>query len=312
MLLLRYFYEQKQFVFFSLAILCFMCFNSYLPSKWKYGIRIPARNNRLLFTRSVVTVYSPLQESKNKNPLIAIGGGITSRKIYSVNESNIGKKFQFFQTFMLTFCRTASRHFVYMFYLGYDYNDRVFANQRLRDAFLRHFHFMTTSGSCSGRHITANLSLLKCEYSGRPTWSQNDAMLEAYLDNADYFYRVNDDTMMLTGGWPEMFISALERYDPPRVGVVGPTHYGGNIGILTYDFVHRTHIDIFGFYYPHWFSDWWGDNWITRVYRPRRSTKIRQVRLVHTMKMGRRYSIHWRALRHLNEQLAHGKDVINR
>ena len=50
-----------------------------------------------------------------------------------------------------------------------------------------------------------------------------------------------------------------------QVGVVGPHHQGGNTGILTYDFVHRTHVDIFGFYYPRVFSDWFGDDWITKV-----------------------------------------------
>ena len=47
----------------------------------------------------------------------------------------------------------------------------------------------------------------------------------------------------------------MERYDPQRVGVVGPKHSGGNVGILTYDFVNQTHADIFGFYNPRLFTD---------------------------------------------------------
>ena len=38
----------------------------------------------------------------------------------------------------------------------------------------------------------------------------------------------------------------MQSFDPPNIGVVGPKHRGGNEGILTYDFVHRIHIDIFG------------------------------------------------------------------
>jgi len=76
---------------------------------------------------------------------------------------------------------------------------------------------------------------------------------------------------MRTSGWTEKFIRTLEGYDPALVGVVGPNHSGGNVGILTYDFVHRTHVDIFGYYYPRLFTDWWGDAWITRVYKPNRS-----------------------------------------
>jgi len=47
----------------------------------------------------------------------------------------------------------------------------------------------------------------------------------------------------------------MERYDPQRVGVVGQKHSGGNVGILTYDFVNQTHADIFGFYNPRLFTD---------------------------------------------------------
>jgi len=137
-------------------------------------------------------------------------------------------------------------------------------------------------------------------------------MLEAYLDHVDYMYRINDDTRMLTGGWTEKFISTLEGYDPPRVGVVGPKHSGGNVGILTYDFVHRTHVDLFGFYYPRIFTDWFGDNWITRVYKPNRSTKLSNVRLAHTLGLGRRYAVHSNIGKHLGDQLTHGIHVVSR
>jgi len=99
---------------------------------------------------------------------------------------------------------------------------------------------------------------------------------------------------------------------PPRVGVVGPNHSGGNTGILTYDFVHRTHVDILGFYYPHVFTDWWGDTWITRVYKPNRSTKLGDVRLAHTLGMGQRYQVHYQVKRHLEEQLKRDIGVVDR
>ena len=66
--------------------------------------------------------------------------------------------------------------------------------------------------------------------------------------NMEYYYRINDDTEMKTKNWTEQFIDALENFDPPNVGVVGPTHTGGNTRILTSDFVHYTHIEIHGFY----------------------------------------------------------------
>jgi len=287
---------------------------------WKDGVRIPIAdgllrpfwNHREFFSRRGITINSPIEESSNGEPVIAMGSGITSKKLGSVSESSIGEKFQFIYTFLPTFCRTASRLFVYKFYLAYDRGDRVFASQQLRDAFQRQFHSATTSGSCRDRGITTNLSLVECDHAGKPAWAQNDAMLEAYLDDADYFYRINDDTRMLTYGWTEKFISTLKSYDPALVGVVGPNNSGGNVGILTYDFVHRTHIDIFGFYYPHLFTDWWGDDWITRVYKPNRSTKIGEVLLEHMLTLGQRYHVRYHVKSHLADQLAHDIAVVNR
>ena len=318
--LFRCLHRQKK-----LLIICAICcvFACRLP--WKYDDRIEKKpvcstnellmcfwNDSQLLTRTGSTVDNAIEDSTKAELLIAIGGGITSKKLYNVSDYNIGEKFQFLHTLLPTFCNTSSAHYIYTFYLAYDRDDKVFANERLRDAFQRQFHSTTTSGVCRDRGVTTNLSLVQCNYSGKPTWAQNDAMLEAYLDHVDYFYRVNDDTRMLTGGWTELFIATLESYDPPRVGVVGPRHSGGNVRILTYDFVHRTHVDIFGFYYPRLFTDWWGDRWITGVYKPNRSTKVSEVRLAHTRGLGQRYGAKGTAIRHLDDQLANDISVINR
>ena len=62
---------------------------------------------------------------------------------------------------------------------------------------------------------------------------------------------------------------------------------------MTYDFTHRTHIDIHGFYYPRHFTDWYADGWITYTYEQvKRSSKSRHIRLTHTLRLGRRYRAH--------------------
>ena len=48
---------------------------------------------------------------------------------------------------------------------------------------------------------------------------------------------------------------------------MGPSCSDGNMKILTHDFVHRTHLEIFEHYYPPVFSDWWMDDWISKVRR---------------------------------------------
>ena len=105
--------------------------------------------------------------------------------------------------------------------------------------------------------VVRNVRYVKCNYTGKPAWAQNDAMMEAYIDGMDYGYRINDDTLLRTRGWTEKFISALESFNPPNVGVVGPTHSGGNNKILTYDFTSNKHIDIFGYHYPGLYTDWY-------------------------------------------------------
>jgi len=117
---------------------------------------------------------------------------------------------------------------------------------------------------------------------------------------------------MVAGGWAEAFIRTLDGYNPPRVGVVGPNHSGGNMEILTYDFLHRTHVDLFGWYYPRLFTDWWGDDWVTMVYRPDRSTKLQHIHLQHTLGLGQRYQTHHEVGGKLQGQLDHDRPIVNR
>jgi hypothetical protein len=71
----------------------------------------------------------------------------------------------------------------------------------------------------------------------------------AYEMGATYFYRVNDDTEF-RGRWPKLYVRALLSLTPPY-GVVGPSSLGSADAILTHDFVHRTHMEIFrNNYYP--------------------------------------------------------------
>jgi len=78
-----------------------------------------------------------------------------------------------------------------------------------------------------------------------------------------------------------------------NVGAVGPACKQGNRKILTHDFTHRKHMDIFeGQYYPPALSDWWMDDWISRVYGAERTLRADAVEVVHhTGKHGQRYAV---------------------
>ena len=104
----------------------------------------------------------------------------------------------------------------------------------------------------------------------------------------------------------------LQQFSPPNVGVVGPLHKGGNEAILTYDFVHRSHIDIFGYYYPRVFTDWFADNWMSEVYGSERTMKMPGVKLVHTQESGQRYNVKGSKHKYIKEQVEEDRLALDR
>lgn len=113
----------------------------------------------------------------------------------------------------------------------------------------------------------------------------------AYDAGADYFYRVNDDTEFVNN-WSQLFVKTLNFYYPP-IGVVSPLCPQGNSYILTQDFVHRIHMEIFDMnYYPPELEDWWMDDWISLVYGSLRTFQLSNVLAVHHVKSHEmRYSV---------------------
>jgi len=113
----------------------------------------------------------------------------------------------------------------------------------------------------------------------------NELIRVAYHDpeRHDYFVRTNDDIVVLTTGWARVMVDALRKMS--NLGVVGPTYAEGNRAILAaMDMTHRTHLCIFrGSYYPEVFDNYYVDDWITYVYGPNRTRKLRTVRVSHRL-----------------------------
>lgn len=221
---------------------------------------------------------------------IAIGMGITSRKNRWRSENEILKTFPFFKSLLPTFCRTASKGFNYNFFMAFDKDD-AFYTHRNNLFILQELYYSFVKKNCPNGS-SFSIHFVQCSHKKQPARAQNDAMIAAYMSNMEYYYRINDDTKMKTSGWTEIFIDTLRKFSPPNVGVVGPKHRGGNTAILTYDFVHYTHIHIHGFYYPRVLTDWFADRWITDVYMPDRCLKVKSALLDHTMETGQRYAHH--------------------
>jgi len=68
--------------------------------------------------------------------------------------------------------------------------------------------------------------------------------------------------------------------------VVGPTFDYGNFAILAFDMTHRTHFNLFGYYYPPEFANWWADDWVTRIYAPTHLDRLERFTLRHIQVYG--------------------------
>lgn len=235
---------------------------------------------------------------------VAFGMGLTTKGSYSrIND------LMFFKILLPSLCKTVSNDYCYTFYVAYDFNDKLLSNAPNRDIFQR--VFTKSIKELCPIHMAIGLHLIQCNYSGKPAWSQNEAMMHAQADNMTYFYMINDDTMFITENWTSIFAKALADMVPPNVGLVGPTVSNIYKSILTYNFVHKTHFDIFGYFYPKYFTDWFADDWITLVYKPYHMKMLRDVRVKHAMIFGQRYNAHLSAHQYLAHEVLHGQRLLN-
>ena len=150
---------------------------------------------------------------------VAIGSGLTTAKVLDLKESNLHDKMQLFKSFLPSFCQTVSilntgkSNFNFHFYFAYDYTDKVL------DGLVRDGSFYRVFRAVVDRHcpklLPTYLHFVQCDHTHRPAWAQNDAMIEAYLDNVDYFYRINDDTVMKSPNWTEIFVDVLRKWVVP-------------------------------------------------------------------------------------------------
>ena len=56
-----------------------------------------------------------------------------------------------------------------------------------------------------------------------------------------------------------------------------------NARILTHAFVHRTHVELFGCFFPPAFKNWWSDDWISTVYGAHATFARRDVIITHNV-----------------------------
>ena len=167
----------------------------------------------------------------------------------------------------------------YALYLGYDINDPLLDQPGSEDSLLQ----------AIGSRLPPNVELKTFRYDAinRNVWAVNYATEECFNDGYEYFFRVNDDSELVSATWTSSLVRIM-TYELKNWGVVGVVDPGMK-RIFTHSLVHRRHFRIFRFHFPFLFANWWSDDWITWVYGSE-LTYWSSVRVLHR-RMTRRYSV---------------------
>jgi len=212
-------------------------------------------------------------------PLVAVGLPMTSR---GLNLRSL-KRSPLVQTALPSLKRSLKgdlQKYSVVVYAGYDSGDPFWSSKRWSYKEIE----ALVGGMIRVKIIECNCSCMVC--------NTNCIMSQAYNEGAEYFFRSNDDTGISRGtDWISTFASTLAQFDPPNLGVVGPDCGVGNTAILTHDFVHRIHLELFDrAYYPRSFTNWWCDDWISRTYGRQRTVQDMNVAVRHTAEK-QRYTV---------------------
>jgi hypothetical protein len=191
--------------------------------------------------------------------------------------------------------------YTYRVLVGYDSDDRLFNNKNIITSLLN-----WSQENLPFINLTTHVFLNPTH---KPGPVMNYLSKEAYKLGCDFMYRINDDTELVTKQWTSAFINVLASFKPPMLGVVGPTCLEGNTNILTHDFVHRSHLDIFATHYPIELTDWWLDDWISAVYGPKRTSKLPDVLVIHHV-ITTRYEVSWGTKIKLSVLLSGGNQTL--
>lgn len=85
----------------------------------------------------------------------------------------------------------------------------------------------------------------------------------AFDEGYDYMFQCGDDVRLDTVGWIRACVEVLSANG--NIGVTGPYDLN-NPRLLTQSFVHKTHIEIFQYFFPPEIPNWYCDDWINQVY----------------------------------------------
>lgn len=262
-------------------------------------------------------LLSPISVSKHRQPppppdtqdlpSIAICVCTTTRGVRVDDLTDLS----LFNSLMPSILNTTEPGYEYWIYVLYDVGDAFYDNDEHLST-IREWVTKTVTGPMyESRKIHSRLVLEPFEnVLKKPGPAFNYLTHLAYIDGADYIYRINDDSSFASV-WAKPMVERLLALGSPY-GVIGPLCREGNVHILTHDFVHRLHHEIFEtFHYPASLSDWWMDDWVSRVYGKNRTILMNDVIVKHATKShGTRYAVDFSHAPLLGAEVEFGRQKI--
>ena len=251
----------------------------------------------------------PTDEDTTYKPFIAIVSCITSntdRHTHTIDDLLINK---LLPSIHATISHEELDRFHVEILFGYDDTDEYWRETLHQQALL------TTNND--GRRIPISFIPLKKDGDRPYHIPFNELCQKAYDRGVHYLVRINDDTYFLTNDWLTLAVNTLQSFDPPNVGVVGPSCVGDasqEREILTIDMTYLPyHMVIFdNMYYPEVFDNYYIDDWISRVYDVNnRTRRLKEWEMRHdTQAYGTRYRPSFGQDEYLEDEVEKGRKRV--
>jgi hypothetical protein len=169
-----------------------------------------------------------------------------------------------FQSFLKGFYETKEDDYVYNLIIGIDNDDEYYLNH------------LSELKKIPNSYIQI---LENCQHNPVRGWNLLFEYAYTHL-NCDYYFQIGDDVYIKSKLWTSQFILHLENQN--NVGVVGPcelSNYYGRLHekkeiVIENSFVHKTHYEIFGYFFHPNIENWFCDDWITFVYDNNKYAKM--------------------------------------
>ena len=153
--------------------------------------------------------------------------------------------------------------FVYTLYIGFKAGDAVFDSDEARKALGR-----SLLEEIKGHQVRVKFVRVPSGVSKIAVW--NGVHRVASADRNDYFMAVQDSTLFTETqfrgfGWADVMVESLQNSLWKDFGVASPLDPGEK-NLIAFPFVHRSHFDVFGTFYPATLGEPESLHWISRVY----------------------------------------------